>query len=248
MKILHTVSYLISFGLVPTLASAQLLSEFAPNPDGGDPTNTTFELTGTPAASFDYWILSLENDGYSGLVDRASNVTGTYDANGFAVVEVPDLENPSFTVVLTDSFSGDTSTDIDPMDDGVLDTSSFGNILDALGVSDNAGDDATLYGALLGGTDVLYNGQFEPLLVFRDGTTGEWFNSVTVDFGDPTQRIGTFFADGTEYTGAFDIDPRSVDFDTYGSANPSAVPEPSAYALLAGMLTLGITALRRRRG
>jgi len=131
-------------------------------------------------------ILSLENDGLSGTVDRAANVTGAFGADGLAVVTTPDLENPSFTVVLTDSFTGAIGDDLDPADDGTLVLDSLGTILDAIGVSDSAGDDATLYGAGLGGANVLYNGQFEPLTIFRAPTTGQLFNTVTVDFGEPT--------------------------------------------------------------
>jgi len=155
------------------------LSEFQPNPAGTDPTNVSFELSGTPSTAFDLWILSIENDGYNGLVDRVSNVTGVFDINGLAVVSIPDLENPSFTVILTDFFTGSTSTDIDPANNGTLDLSTLGTILDAVGVSDSASDDATLYGVTLGGADILYNGQYEPLLAFRDGTTGDWYNTVT---------------------------------------------------------------------
>ena len=167
-----------------TPSSAQLISEFEPNPAGGDPDDTTFELSGMSGDAFDFFILSLENDGFAGTVDRAANVTGTFDANGLAVVTVPDLENPSFTVVLTDSFTGMEGDDLDALDDGTLDLSSVGTILDAIGVSDETDDDSTLYAGRIGGTDILFNGEFEPLSVFRDGTTGELYNTVTVDFGD----------------------------------------------------------------
>jgi hypothetical protein len=221
-----------------------VISEFEPNPAGSDPADTTLELAGgTPSSPFDYWVLSLESDGYNGTVDRAANVTGNFDASGMAVITVPDLENPSFTVVLTDSFTASLRDDLDPLNDGTLDTSSLGNILDAVGVSDNANDDITLYGAALGGSDILFNGQFEPLLVFRDASTGEWFQTVTVDFGEPSEHVGVFAANGGPElsTSIFDSDPTLG--PTYGSVNP-AVPEP-ATALL-GLLGLGACFSRRR--
>ncbi|HMC01448.1 MAG TPA: T9SS type A sorting domain-containing protein, partial [Flavobacteriaceae bacterium] len=213
--------FLFSFLFIYSLSFGQLINEFEPNPAGTDPTDTTFELSGTASSSFDLWIISLENDGYSGVVDRATNVTGTFDANGLAVVTVPDLENPSFTVILTDAFTGAITDDLDASDDGTLDTSSLGTILDAVGVSDATADDATMYGNILGGTDILYNGEFEPLLVFRDGVTGDWYNTVTVDFGGAGEHVGVFDASGSG------IEINSVDFDsdptvtTFGAVNPS---------------------------
>ncbi|MFK2818749.1 T9SS type A sorting domain-containing protein [Flavobacteriaceae sp. LMIT009] len=198
----------------------QTITEFEPNPAGGDPPNSTFELKGTPNAGFNLWILSIENDGYNGTVDRATNVTGTFGANGLAVVTVPDLENPSFTVILTDNFTGSIGDDLDGTNDGTLDTSSLGTILDAVGVSDAVADDASLYGAGLGGADILFNGEFEPLLAFRDGTTGEWYNTVTINFGQPDEEVAVFDASGNSVDKAeFDSDPTTG--PTYGSPNAS---------------------------
>lgn len=209
----------------------QYINEFEPNPAGVDPADTSIEIGGgTPLAAFDLWILSLENDGYNGLVDRFSNVTGTYDENGIALVTVPDLENPSFTLILTTSFTGDTTTDLDPTDSGVLDTSSLGTILDAVGVSDATADDPGLYGVLLGGSNVLFNGQFEPLLVFRDSVTGDLYNTVTVDFGLPTEHLGVFDASGSGIeldVGLFDIDPL---VPTFGSVNPTTAAGDPTWA------------------
>ena len=114
-------SVLLASLMLAGSANAQLISEFEPNPAGGDPADTTFELSGMPSSSFDLWLLSLENDGFGGTVDRAANVTGMFDSNGLAVVMVPDLENPSFTVVLTDSFTGMIGDDLDTAGDGTLD-------------------------------------------------------------------------------------------------------------------------------
>ena len=241
---------LLSALLVASSHAAVVISEFEPNPAGGDPPDTTFELAGgTPLEAFDYWILSVENDGFNGAVDRAAQVTGSFDANGLAVVTTPDLENPSNTVVLLTLGAGAAdpvqgTDDLDPANDGVLVIPTGWNVVDAVGVSDSANDDASLYGELLGGSNILYNGEFEPLVVFRDGSTGDWFQSVTVDFGSPDQRIGTFAATGGPELGDenFSVSP---DAPTFGAVNGSftAVPEPST-ALLGG---LGLLALIRRR-
>jgi hypothetical protein len=226
-----------------SLASGQvLINEFQPNPAGGDPATQDIELLGTPGAAFDLFLLSVENDGFNGAVDRSSNVTGTFDSNGLAVVNVPDLENPSNTLILTDSFTGDTSTDLDPADDGVLDLSSLGAVLDSIGVSDAAGDDATLYSTILGGTDILFNGEFEPLFVFRDSVTGDYFQGVTVDFGGAEERIGIFPNTGGTELSPSDFTP--VAGTTFGSVNPTLIPEPATAGLLA---FAGLGLLRRRR-
>ena len=81
-----------------------LISEFEPNPAGADPATADFEISGgTPMATFDFWVISLENDGFGGTIDRANNITGTYDASGIGVASIGDLENPSFTVALIDT-------------------------------------------------------------------------------------------------------------------------------------------------
>ena len=246
MKSILSLAIVVAFA---ASANANLLNEFEPNPPGADPATQTVELLGTPLAAFDLWILSIENDGYNGLVDRASNVTGSYDANGLATVTINDLENPSNTVILTDSFTGSTSTDIDPANDGVLDLSTIGTIFDALGVSDSSFDDATMYGASLGGTDVLFNGEFEPLSVFRDSVTGIWYNTVTVDFGGPNQHIGVFDSSGRGIeidSALFTPDPTST---TFGAANPTLIPEPASVALvLLGASLTGMVTMRSRLG
>ncbi|WP_411844678.1 hypothetical protein AAFN60_11650 [Roseibacillus persicicus] len=237
--------FLLAFTASFQGAAGVVLSEFEPNPAGGDPTSSSIELSGgSPLDTFDLWILSLENDTNStlGTVDRASNVTGSYDANGFATVAIPDFENPSFTVILTDAFTGTIGDDLDPTDNGTVDLSSLGTVFDAVGVSDSTDDDTALYGATLGGTDILFNGEFEPLLVFRDGTTGDWFQTVTIDFGLVDERVGAFAAAGGPELVPSDFDSGSL-APTYGSVNPSFIPEPSA-ALLGG---LGFLALLRRR-
>ena len=132
--------------------------------------------------------------------------------------------------------------DLDPANDGNLVLPTSWSVLDAVGISDSTRDDTVLYGGSLGGTDILYNGEFEPLLVFREGSTGDWFQTVTIDFNDPTQRVGAFAATpaGEISAAAFggSLDP------TFGSLNPTLIPEPST-ALLGGLAALGL--LRRRR-
>ena len=206
--------------LLTSLSFGQVISEFEPNPNGGDPAMTSFELNGTPNTGFTGWILSIESDsdGSIGLVDRATMVTGAFDANGILVVMIPDLENPSFTVVLVSAFTGTEGlTDVDTNNDGTLDdASAFGTIFDAIGVPDNVGDESTIYGVQLGGSDFKYTGD-EPRIVFRDGTTGDLYavNDVT---NDSTDQI--FNINGIEVLSSdFDFNP--ADGTTFGIANPA---------------------------
>lgn len=211
--------FLFSALFVTSLTFGQQINEFEPNPLGGDPANVDVELKGTPNAAFDLWLISIENDGAQGIVDRATNVTGTFGTNGLALVSIPDLENPSFTFVLSTDFTGAVTDDLDATDDGTIDDPAtvFGTVLDAVGISDNAGDDGTLYAAGLGGTNINYNGITEPELAFRDGTTGDWF-VVVWDFSNTIYLV--FDTSGSEVTGgSFDSDPTAG--NSFGDPNPS---------------------------
>ena len=199
-----------------------LISEFEPNPDGSDPVTVSFELSGTPGESFSGYILSIESDegGSAGTVDRAAEVGGIFNADGLLVVDVPDLENPSFTVALVDSFTGAAGEDLDLDDDGVADNvSSIGVVYDAIGIADTVADQTFLYGAQLGGTDFAFTGA-EPELVFRDASTGDLF-AVNVVGADATGEV--FNVAGVDVTSAiFDTDPTAG--ATFGAINPTVEP------------------------
>ncbi len=203
-----------------------LISEFQPNAIGADPDPASFEISGTAGATFSGWVISLENDGASGLVDRAAQVTGTFDANGLLSVTMPDLENPSFTVVLTDSFTGTIgSTDIDMDDDGIVDDiTAFGTILDAIGIPDSNADAAVLYGAQLGGADFAYTGD-EPRLVFRDGSVGAWYAVNDPDNGQVFDITATNVT-----TAIFDTDP-TLGTDTFGTINPTVTLPTATFTI-----------------
>ncbi len=212
-------------------------NEFRPNPAGADPSTQTFELMGEAGSDFSGWILSIETDSTSGqgTVDRASQVSGIFDVNGLLTVDVPDLENPSFTVALVDSFTGTAgTTDIDTDNDGVADDlSAFGTVYDALGISDSPNDDGNQYGFQLGGDDMSSFGS-EPVLTFRDGVTGDWYSVLGGLVYDE---------DGDIFNVAFDADPTVA---TFGAANPSAVPVPAAVWLF-GSALLGVAGVSRRK-
>jgi hypothetical protein len=202
---------------ITAVSFGQQINEFEPNPAGADPANQSFELKGTPSAAFSGWIVSIEGDpGASnpGSVNDATSVSGTFDANGLLVVSVPDLENPSFTIVLVDNFTGTVGDDLDTNDDGTIDdTSKWNTVYDAIGIPDDSDVTTLLYGADLGGTDFVYTGS-EPAIVFRDGTTDDLY---AVNFIGDTN---VYDVSATVVSpGDFDTDPTVA--TTFGSANPS---------------------------
>lgn len=237
MKLLASISAAaLAFASSSAFASA-LINEFEPNPSGSDSANQLFEFLGNPGDSFMGWVLSIEADAVSsqGRIDRASMVAGTFDANGLLLVSIPDLENPSNTVLLVDTFSGVIGDSIDVNQDGTVDATFWGSILDAVGIVDNSSD--VSYASQLGGTDLAFIGD-EPRLVFRDSVTLDWF---AVD--DRAGPDVIFDALGNVVTSAFASSAMS---DTFGSINPTAtaapVPVPAAALLFAPVAAL----LRRR--
>lgn len=233
---------LLAFG---AQANAAMINEFAPNPTGTDPSANEVELIGTPGDTFSGWLIAVEDDGNNGAVNGSAGnpdidaVSGTFDSNGLLVVTISDFENPSFTLILTDSFTGAFgSTDIDSDNDGTVDDlSDFGTILDAVGIADDGSE--ALYAGQLGGTDLFYSGD-EPKLVFRDSLDPSTFYSIN----DPAGSDAISGVDGSPvpFT-AFNIDPEA---STFGSINPTAVPEPGT-AVLALLASVAAGAVRMRR-
>jgi len=161
------------------LANAVRINEIRPNPSGSDPATQQLELKGMPGETFNGSLFSIESDAVASTnrIDRKADVSGTFDADGLLTVTIPDLENPSFTLVLSDNTA--TATVGDTVDSAA--TAGLGAIQDVIGVADNATD--PVIGAALGGTDVAYTGD-EPKLIFRDGTTGDLYAVNDPDNGE----------------------------------------------------------------
>lgn len=228
--------------LVSGTANAVLINEFEPNPAGSDPATTTVELLGNAGDAFSGWILTVDTDFAPGsTVDRASAVSGTFDSSGLLTASVPDFENPSFTILVVDAFTGSLGDVLDSVDDLV--GLGIGTVYDAINTPDASGDESNSIAADLGGTDLAYTGD-EPKLIFRDSTDPSIIYSINDPAGtDAIDQDGVAVA-FTE----FDLDPEA---STFGRINPTAavaaIPEPTAAlfgSLLAG--ALGLTVARRR--
>lgn len=229
-----------------SVASAQLFNEFESNPPGGDPTDSTFELSGTANTSWTGFIISLDSDAAIGTVDRVYNFTVNFGANGLGIVTGPDLENPSFTLILTDSFSGSLGDDLDLDGDGVLDINPFGTVFDSINVSDQVEDDGLGYADDFGGTS-LVNVGFEPEMVFRDSMSGLWYQSMTA--GSFAGAV-VFDADGNDVTGANWVgDPFNTSYGPNVTGETNAfidpVPEPATMAIL-GLAAAAFARKRRK--
>lgn len=152
---------LAAVGLVASVfagsaSAAPLISEFSPNQPGGDPATQTVEISGTAGAAFSGFFLSIETDNTSLAIDRASAISGTFDANGLLTAVIPDLENPSNTVVLTDTFTGVIGDTLNLAD--LSGGNGITTVYDAIGVPDNVLDEANSIGAILGGSDFSFIG------------------------------------------------------------------------------------------
>ncbi|WP_158453519.1 PEP-CTERM sorting domain-containing protein [Rhodopirellula europaea] len=223
-----------------TPVQAAVISEFEPNQIGIDAGTQTIELSGTPGVDFAGWVLAIGGEmSRFGTVDRAIEINGVFGSDGLLTTSITDFLDPTFTIVLADDFTGTVGvTDIDGNNDGIADdTSSIGNIQDALGVAGSEFDVGRLYGSDLGGQDLAFTGD-QPRLVFRDASVGDWYA-----LNDPDNGM-IFDIDGNDVSNSlsFNGDPFSPSF---GEINPtvSAVPEPSSLLALA---SLSVVAIRRR--
>lgn len=237
---MHRLSMAVAAMALAPAALAVSINEIQPNPNGADPSVQQLELLGTAGSTFSGVLLSIESDGSSsiGLVDRLSTISGTFDANGLLVVDINDLENPSNTLVLLDSFSGAQGDDLDTDNDGMIDAAALGgpgNVLDAVGIADAVGDEASLYADQLGGTNLSFSGD-EPQLIFRDAVSLMWYA-----INDPAgTEAFDMFGNAVSFD-LFDIDPSLA---TFGDINPTLVPVPAALWLF-GSALLTLT-LRRK--
>ncbi|GAB5401166.1 MAG: hypothetical protein Aureis2KO_27510 [Aureisphaera sp.] len=195
-----------------------LISEYQP-----DTTNDpqSIEIIGEPGEGFTGFFVVIEGDTDTsdiGVIKSADSFSGTFDGNGLLVASIPNINNPTHTVVLTTAFSGTANvTDIDADDDGTADDlSAFGLILDAIGVGDGGACCPLdfLYGTDFGGINLPGIGGI-PGAIFREGSTGDFYQ-ILASNGNIYDNTGTLVN-----AAIFDITPTSS--GTFGAINPKAI-------------------------
>jgi hypothetical protein len=250
-------------------ASAQVfINEVFVNPPGTDNGFEFIELRSlSPSVSLSgLWFLIIEGDGTgAGTVDQALNLgafsTGTNGlflwrdsttvlqpppapATNLHVADfTPDLENGSQTYLLVQSFTGSVGLDLDTDNDGILDSTPWASVIDAIGYRE-AGL-GTVYGAHLGFVDFPASLLFTPDVVFRLRDTLAWI-AADVTGSSP----GPYDFDPAELVdilgNALNLSEFDITTATPGSANP--VPEPGFVAVVAaGMSAVAYRQFRRRR-
>jgi len=233
--------------------ASYLISEFQPNPTGLLQDSQKIELSGPPNTAFEGCIWSVEADGLAteegaaaaatsfGMVNRINSVWGTFDANGLLAVTIPELENPSFTLFLSQSCP---TGNVNINDNTAALLAAVQTIYDSIGVPDSVADanNLPLIRTTLDnppGTDLGYIGG-QPKLVFRDSSSGALYQ---VDDQGSASPSSVFDAHGTQMAVAeFDPDPRQTSFGvinpTRFSAMADIVGDPHIHTLDGGHYTL----------
>jgi hypothetical protein len=247
------------------------INEIFINPPGTDSGMEFIEFKGAANQSLaGLHLLMIEGDGSSiGIIDVAldlgslslgsnglllwrdsSTVLTPAPASGTAVHVAdfnPDIENGSNTYVIVSGFSGTAGvTDLDTNNDGVLDSTPWTSVVNAIGLVENDGASNVSYAVALGGISYGPNAGFNADALVRLA------NDANILFGGDVTGSSPGSFPFTEATTAFSSG--SFTFGdivgtaqlTPGSENFSAVPEPQEYAAIAGVLALGAAVWRRR--
>ena len=197
-----------------------LISEYQPVDESGNP-NQQIEIIGKAGEPFVGTLVVIEGDvqtGEVGVVKGAYDFSGTFDSNNLLVASIPNIPDPTHTVVLTTSFSGTVNvTDVDTGDnneEGELDDiSDFGVIFDAIGITNAAVccPIDIIYGEAFGGVDLAYIGS-QPFAVFRESSIGDFFQ---------LHENGTIYDSSANIVDPLLFDTTPTISGTFGQINPS---------------------------
>ena len=116
--------------------------------------------------------LFLFRDSSDGLEPAADAQTTVFVEPDTQTLFDDDLENGSGTIVLVQGFTGALDDDLDTDDDGTLDSTPWGNVVDAVGWPENDSGNENAYAAQLGGFQTPNTIGFAPDAFVREGNGG----------------------------------------------------------------------------
>ena len=129
-----------------------VINEFVFNHDGADDSEFV-EVLGAPDTDYsNLWLIQIEGDGSgAGTVDSAIQL-GTTDGDGFWTTGFlnSEFENGTVTILLVEDFTGAEGDDLDPNEDGTLDTTPWTSIIDSVAVTDGGASDQAYSETVLG--------------------------------------------------------------------------------------------------
>jgi len=185
-------------------APSIVINEVRINDDGVDDEEYVELYSATPDISLDRFSLVIIGEGNeqlnSGKIDRFFDLSGLSFTGNYFLFSYPQttftqdlFENSdNITFLLVSDFVGAVNDDLDTDDNGVLDVTPWGEIIDGVALIEEVGappvDTEYEYGSSLGFPVVGPDGVFSPGHIFRfPDVTGDWVIGVFGADGAPTQ-------------------------------------------------------------